>query len=413
MKKWLSGLEPRDRTMLLVSIGCATLLIVVVAVFAPQADDNNPTPSSYSTGSRGAEAAYLLLQHSGYRAERWTRPFAELPSEADTHTTVIIAEPNFTELREAQEPLRQILARGSRVLLTGLTGGFLAPDGQPQPNPLPFQEQCSARANGFSRLAASGRIRLRVEAFWKEAIPTQRAAYHCYGRAVVISYPYAKGRIIWWASSMPLENASIQTDDNLALLLNSVGTPAERRVIWDESLHGARPSLWSYTEHTPLFLVWWQMAGVAALLLFSYGRRSGPLRPDPVVSRTAPLEFVRSLGSLYHKAGATNIPVSVAYQRFRHMLERETGIGREHSTSEAADLILSRFSGEMPGLKAHMQAAADAAYQQPLSERKALALVQALQTDEHKLRMQMQSPGQNEANNGNQQPKTSNRNQRP
>jgi hypothetical protein len=169
----------------------------------------------------------------------------------------------------------------------------------------------------------------------------------------------------------------------LALFLNSIG-PLSNHVVWDESLHGSSRSLWSYADGTPIHLFWAQLALVAVLLLFSYSRRSGPLRPDPIVSRAAPLEFVVSLGSLYQKADATNVAVAIAYQRFRHQLEKQSGVGQSLSASDPELLqgLTSRFGAGAAGIQKDLLACENAAGAENLPGRRALTLVQALYDDE-------------------------------
>ena len=123
---------------------------------------------------------------------------------------------------------------------------------------------------------------------------------------------------------------------------------------------------------------------VALLLLFSYSRRSGPLRPDPIVSRAAPLEFVNSLGSLYQKADAPNVAVAIAYQRFRHQLEKQSGVGQSLSADnpELLQELTSRFGAGAAGIQKDLLACENATSAESLPERKALELVQALHDDE-------------------------------
>ena len=56
---------------------------------------------------------------------------------------------------------------------------------------------------------------------------------------------------------------------------------------------------------------------LAFLVLFSFSRRSGPVRELPAPVRATPIEFVEALGSLYGNAGAASTAVSVAWERFR------------------------------------------------------------------------------------------------
>src|ERR1700721_823967 len=102
-------------------------------------------------------------------------------------------------------------------------------------------------------------------------------------RLMYVQYPVALGTAVWWASSTPLENGSITRGQNLELLLNSIG-PAQfqgqrQHIYWDESLHGLAQSPWDYVRGPVWPLLWLGAFGLALLVIFSYSRRSGPIRP--------------------------------------------------------------------------------------------------------------------------------------
>jgi hypothetical protein len=207
----------------------------------------------------------------------------------------------------------------------------------------------------------------------------QTVAYTCHEDAVAVTYKVGKGTVVWWANSLPLENGGIQEADNLAFFLNSIGPPGTR-VIWDESLHGDAPSLLSYMRGTPLMLALWQGALVACLLLWSYGRRSGPLRPDPVIRRAAPVEFVHSLGSLYQASGASQTAVHNAYQQIRQQMEQNFGIPQNlAANAPLMPAVLQRqFGDRAERLQQALLAAEEASEAEKLPPAAALARIQAL-----------------------------------
>jgi hypothetical protein len=166
--------------------------------------------------------------------------------------------------------------------------------------------------------------------------------------------------------------------DNLVFFLNSIGPAATTHVFWDESLHGDSPSLLSYTRGTPLYLIGWQLALVVALLLWSYARRSGPLRPDPVVPRTTQIEFVHSLGSLYQAAGANQVAVSGAYQHFRQRLEQLFAIPQNRSAASLDVVLSQRFGAGGDRLLTTLVACEQAMETPNLPAKTALETVQAL-----------------------------------
>ena len=381
-----ASLNRRDRKLLL---GCGALvvvLIVVVAVLAPANEDDDPTPSSYSVAPHGARAAFQLLQQAGYRVERQDDSLAQLDDSSTgenttlEHTTVIFAEPFLANVSESKEGVKQILDQGGRVLATGYSGGLLLPDNAVASNPLTTDGACDAHSTGLGELAGSGTIRMTASARWKPGNATQQAAYTCQGDTVAVTYRAGKGTVVWWANSLPLENAGIQQKDNLAFFLNSVGPPATTHVLWDESLHGTPPSLMSYTRGTPLKWMGWQVLLVGALLFWSYGRRSGPLRPDPVIPRTAQIEFVHSLGSLYQAANATQVAVADAYQQCRQRLEHVFAIPQSFSAaSTGMSLALTRhFSAGAERVQLALIACEQAIGMETLFPKIALTRIQAL-----------------------------------
>lgn len=375
-----ASLNRRDRRLLL---GCGALvvaLIVVVAILSPANEDDDPTPSSYSVAPHGARAAFQLLQQAGYQVERQEDSLAERDETTDAHTTVIFAEPFLANVSESKESVKRILDRGGRVLATGYAGGLLLPENAVASNPLPTDGACDAHSTGLGELAGSGTIRMAAAARWKPGNVAQPAAYTCQGGTVAVTYKAGKGTVVWWANSLPLENAGIQQKDNLVFFLNSIGPSATTHVLWDESLHGTPPSLMSYTRGTPLKWMGWQVLLVGALLLWSYGRRSGPLRPDPAIPRAAQIEFVHSLGSLYQAANATQTAVADAYQQCRQKLEQAFAIPQSFSAASIGmSLALSQhFSTEAERVQQALVACEQTMSLETLTPKIALTRIQAL-----------------------------------
>jgi hypothetical protein len=371
-------MDRNDRTLLTGCVALIGVFILVLGLFSPARDDDDPTPSTYSTAPHGAKAAYELLRQTGYRVERRSEPLALIENQIDQDTTVVFAEPFRQNVDDARDFVRAILAKGGRVLVTGYTGGLLVPDTGVFAKRYP-RNDCAAEANGFGELAASGSIRIEAQARWNPS-PLQEVDYTCDGQPVVATYKSGNGIVIWWASSLPLENSGIKKADNLVLFLNSIGPPKTTRVLWDESLHGDSPSLLSYTRGTPLRWIGLQLMFVAALLLWSRGRRSGPLRPDPISPRATPVEFAHSLGSLYQTSGATQTAVNDAYQYFRQRLERMVGIPQTLA-AEAPELsaaLAQHFGASANSLEQTLRACEEARAREKLSVRPALAAIQAL-----------------------------------
>src|SRR5262249_19151412 len=106
--------------------------------------------------------------------------------------------------------------------------------------------------------------------------------------------------------------------------LASIGN-GHRRVFWDEEIHGHRASSRSAFEG-PLGWLFLQLGGLTLAVLLTYSRRSGPIVSPAAERRLSPLEFVRTLGALYERAGAASAAVEILYQRFRYWLARRLGL---------------------------------------------------------------------------------------
>src|SRR5216684_720815 len=114
-----TSIDSGDRRLLL--IGGAILFVLTAGLalvgINPE-EQGTQIPSTYSVGSSGARAAYLLLQDLHYKVSRWERSPTELPSEPD-NVVLILAEPLETPGKEEREALKRFVNEGGQVLFTG------------------------------------------------------------------------------------------------------------------------------------------------------------------------------------------------------------------------------------------------------------------------------------------------------
>jgi hypothetical protein len=392
--KFLASLDAKDRKLLMWCVGIALVLAVATGFLLPNGNDNdNSMPSTWLAGRHGARAAYEILLRSNYQIERWERPLSELAETAGPETVVILAQPYSRDPAEIKA-VRKIVRQGGRVLSTGYLGGFLLPN-EASGMPLEFNfAACKLEPEGLDALAGSGEAWMVLEGTWAVGNPAQRVEYSCAEKPAVVEYEFGKGHVVWWASSTPLENGSINRAHNLDLLLNSLGPRAGHRFYWDESLHGDIRSVWSYAAGPALTLLWVGLLGMAVLIVFSYSRRSGPVRELPPPARATPIEYLEALGSLYRKAGAATTAVSVAWERFRrHSLRLSGQPASKMSAAELAAVIRRRFPRADESLEADLAACEEAAWAETANPRQALKLIQLLHGHYEKL-MEAARPGE-------------------
>ena len=381
MKK-LSG----EWKFLLIFSGAIVALIVVTGILAPARQDNDPTPSTWNSGKAGAKAAWLLLGQLGYKEVRWEHPEAELSSVDAAHATLVLADPSpslaVLEEKQRRQPFEAFLRRGGRIVATGEMAPLFLPDAKVGNVDRFYDALCDTTPEGPDPLARAGSLSMKVPVRWSHQAPGVRVAQRCGSDAVVVSYPAGKGEVIWWASATPLTNHGLQQDGNLRLLLASIGG-SDRTVYFDEYLHGISDSPWVAVRGTPLTALIVQFCCLAALLLFSFSRSSGPRRALVQPPRTSPLEFVESMGALYARAGASSVAVGAALRRLSDFLGHEGGLPREtlRAAPEAiAAAVAARFGPDSGVLAADLEAARQAQYE-PLRSSEALKLVRRL--DDH------------------------------
>jgi hypothetical protein len=384
---FLSSLDAKDRRLLFWFVGIGLALAIATGFLLPSESNNdNPQPSTYLAGRHGARAAYETLLRSNYPIERWERPLSELAATAGPETVVIFAQPETREPEDIKA-VRKIVERGGRVLSTGLVGGYILP-GEAANAPTTFNfAACKLEPEGLDALSDSGEVWMVPQAAWAVSNPAARVQYSCAGSPAVVEYDWGKGHIVWWASSTPLENGSLSRAHNLDLLLNSLGPRDGHRFYWDESLHGDVRSTWSYVAGPAWTMLWIGLPLLALLVVFSFSRRSGPLRELPTPARATPVEFLEALGSLYRNAGAASTAVAIAWDRFRrHSLRLCGQRPGKISAADLAAVIRRRFPQAGPDLEADLAACEEAAWGDAVNPRQALKLIQTLHLHDRKLK---------------------------
>ena len=357
-------------------LGIGILLIMTAAAYLKSEEQKGDGhPSSYSNLRRGAKAAYLLLEQSGYPVERWQHSPKQLP--ADGHgILLIVAEPVSYPSPEETSAFSRFLLHGGSILVAGLLPDAFVPKAAATDEAMRVGGvECKPVAP--TRLTRGGSISQDGMLMWDPADAGKVVHFaDDKGNAVVVSYKVGAGSVVWWASAWPLENAGIREKNNLELLLNSAH--GYKRVLWDEFYQDEYKTS---AEHKPVRAYYWALAqflliGIAVAL--TYSRRSGPLVPLIEESRLSPLEFVETLGSVFRRAQGTHVAVEIAFQRFRQVAARRLGIRGTSNPGEIVDAMSQhgiRLSESIANLVRESESAVGDA---TLTEKAALQYVRAL-----------------------------------
>ena len=308
-----------DRKFLIGIAIIVPILLAISAFFAPDEDLTSADLSPYSARSGGAKATFEFIQELGFTAQRWDEPIGEIDDPAGI--LLIASRPTHRTTQGEADQLTKFVDDGGTLLVTGWFRGELVPSDRygfdiptsawkayPAGPPQPMNRGVPA-------------ITMSHQAYWK--VQSDDVPLFADGNeAVAVTLMHGKGRVIWVASHIPLCNAGLKAPGNPEFLANVLNVVKPREVYWwtqssEES--GTRSALLS----PPAVASFAQVMFIFALVLWTYGRRFGPVHP--LAENTAPmaqLEFVHTLGSLYETANATNIAVDIAYRRFVFLAAR-------------------------------------------------------------------------------------------
>ena len=378
-------LSAGDRKLFLIAGGVFLVLVVTALILAKGPESADEIPTTYSVGSGGAKAAYLLLKASGYRVERWEQSPSELPEAAGA--TLILAEPSDAPKTEERNRLRQFVQNGGHVIATGAFVGLFLPENGIVPDPLSGMTWKKLSAQSPSSIThAASQITLAPQAYWKP----ESFAVPLYGdgdKQMVVKYKFGKGEVIWWASATPLTNAGLKEPGNLEFFLACIGSEPQTRILWDEYFHGYRRSLTASIQSSPVKWIFLQFALFTLAILLTYSRRSGPISIPAKETRLSPLEFVRTLGALYKQANAASVVVDISYHRFRYWLTRRLGMASNAPVEELESAVRERGNFQDADFSATLRACESAPYDYTLKPRAALRLVRSLDDYAAKLKL--------------------------
>ena len=364
----------RDLVVVLVAAALMLLVAGVTTVIAPPDEILGVRGSSLSSGSAGAKAGFLLLRQLGYVVQRTFDPMVSLEANPATDVLVLMA-PQQPPSDLDVIALTRFVERGGVVIVAEHQGWLPSL----KRGDVRHSSETTPTAVVASPLAL-GAPKIRMDHITRdgEPLPPFTTIYADARGAAVVAGRIGNGRAIYWSSALPATNAAVDEPGHVELLVDAVGPPLDRRVLWDEHYHGHRRSAWSYAAGTPLPAALAQLGviGAAAILTVSFRRR--PLRAVPDPPRTAPLEFVDTMAGLYERAGATTTAVTVALAHLRRRLISVSGLPADADDASLARTAAGRAGLSVDSLAALLARARDAE-RGPLTAAAAVSVVRALQ----------------------------------
>jgi hypothetical protein len=378
-------LNRNDRKLLLVAGAVFVFLVAGALLFSSRQDSKAELPTTYSSASGGAKAAYLLLRESGYKESRWEKPLNALPEPSGQ--ILVLANPDQAPTIQDRQRLTKFISDGGHVIATGILVEYYLPQASSEfdfVNGMSWKKSTAITPSTITRAAPE--IILAPESYWSP-FSNVVGLYEQGGHTRVVKYSYGKGEVIWWASATPLTNVGLKESGNLDFFLACLGE-GRPEIVWDEYIHGYSEMHTGSVTRSPVFWIFLQLGLVSFAILATFSRRNGPIFPLVTQSRLSPLEFVQTLGGLYKHANASSVAVDISYQRFRYWLTRRLGMASNTSLPDLHSALSDRlkFSEDEP-LFATLAHCESARYNPSLPSAEALRLVQALDDYAVKLKL--------------------------
>jgi hypothetical protein len=381
-------LAPADRRILIAAailMVALTLALVIVSPAAPAAPSAIPT--TYSPAPGGAKAAWLLLRQSGYDVRRWQQPSVDLEGVPEARV-LILADPSLRGTERDRRAVLDFVRAGGTVLATGALGAEMI-GGEKRWGFTPATGEWRVHRPRIPGEITRGirAMTLHGAARWEPDDPRWLVHFGEDRDPAVQSLRVGSGRMIWWASAAPLTNDGIPKEDNLTLFLNAIGPPGAAPILWDEYYHGVQSGLLRYVERTPLPWALAQALLILVAAVATWGRRLVPPRAASAPAPLSPLEFVETMGGLYHRAHAAGSAVEVAHARLRTLLTRRLGLVPAAAFDQIGRAARERL---LPGgidVGALLARGHEAVFIPRLRDAEALALVKEIHHCERTLRL--------------------------
>jgi hypothetical protein len=360
----------------------ASAILLIVALFAAlvalnflffvdareaKESEKSADRSSYRTTPYGTHAFYTLLEESGLPVTRLEKPFTEITARDAIGTLVIISLPegNNPDEEEFQSLNKWVESGGTLVIIDrdirvsiGEASVTTQP-GDPKSGVRPLQPTLYTR--GVESIKTS-------EYATRVNLDSRAAVYHIGDGqgGLLADAQVERGRLVLLTDPYVVANNGIKDADNVILALNLFAARPQGKIAFDEYHHGygartAGGGVVSYFRGTPVPWMAAQAGLIAALVVYTYGRRFA--RPIPLKQerRTTNLEFVSSMANITRLARASDLAIQNIYSEFRKRLCRSARLPAKVDNAKLAARAARRAAldeGEIARLLARCEAVA-------------------------------------------------------
>ncbi len=204
---------------------------------------------------------------------------------------------------------------------------------------------------------------------------------------LLVEVPYGDGEIVFLADPFIISNIGISLVDNAQLAINVIARN-DGLIAFDEyhQGYGSNNQFVQFFEGTPVFAIFLQCAGLAALIFFSQSRRFARALIDKEPDRLSKLEYVAAIAELQRRTRSYDLAIESIYHDFRRRTAKLLGI--DNTTVARKDLayvIAERIKADPNDIDGLMFKCEDIIRGEPTDQKETLGLTTRLREIEEML----------------------------
>lgn len=206
-------------------------------------------------------------------------------------------------------------------------------------------------------------------------------------KIMLVDFPFGAGRVVFLSDPFVVSNGGIRLVDNAQLAINLVASGGI--VAFDEYHQGfgaGQNRLLDYFAGTPLTAIFWQLAALAAVVLFTQSRRFARALPPNAPNRLSKLEYVGAMAELQQRTGAFDLAMENIYKDFRRRAARMVGADALKTPRvELARMLAERAQTNAADIETLLGKCENIMHGEPTRKKEMLELTSELREIEKKL----------------------------
>lgn len=209
-------------------------------------------------------------------------------------------------------------------------------------------------------------------------------------RMLLVDVPYGAGEIAYLSDPFVVANGGIDMADNARLAMN-LAASRQGLIAFDEYHHGfgaENNRILEYFESTPVTAIFLQLIALAAVAIYSQGRRFARHVPMPEPDRRSKLEYISAMAELQQRTRAFDLAIENIYSDFRRRAARHFGLdGTRVTLTELASSIAERTGLDRAEIEQTLRRCEDIIHGEAANKNESLRLAKYIRQLEELLRL--------------------------